>query len=489
MEEELKLQIMDDTPQVWKNIVAHPLLAITQAPPLQLHAFYYDSRDNALQRARLAYRIRREDDAWVATLKASGQSAGGLHQRPEWNVPVDSNTPDLNVFQDSEAATLLAPYRELSLQVILETRFERHESRVTHRDGSEIIVALDHGEILARGQREAIREVELELAHGDAAAVLEMGAALCQDLPLIPDQESKLFRGLRLAGLLPEEKPRDNALPLRRRENAGDAFSQMFIWQLQQIIHDVRKHWAKPDAESFHELRKSVRSFRASLRFCRSLDPADPLQLFRIPLQEWFHQQNSQRDYEALLGYWTEIATILDLEPKHLQEVLQAQIPQTSGSLSQLVSILLKIWALLLRQPLHREQSLQDFSEAQLQREYRKLMAAGKLLAEHPEALHPLRIRIKNFRYVLMTLAPLWPGKDSKALLKLLTTLQGIAGEIHDADMAGQYLKPLTSQRKSGVAFQAGALLGFLMGREARQRKKFLKFWLRLESTPRPWDI
>lgn len=488
MEEELKLQIMDDTPAVWKSIIAHPLLAITQVPPLQLHAFYFDSRDNALQRARLAYRIRREEDIWVATLKASGQSAGGLHQRPEWNVPVDSNTPDLSVFQDSEAAALLAPYQELALQVILETRFERHESRVTH-NGSAIIVALDRGEILARGQREPIREVELELAQGDAAAVLEMGAALCRDLPLIPDQESKLFRGLRLAGLLPEEKPRDNAPPLRRRENAGAAFSQILIWQLQQIIHDTRKYWANPDVESFHELRKSVRSFRASLRFCRTLDSADPLQAFRIPLQEWFHQQNLQRDYEALLSYWTEIAAILELEPAHLQDVLQGQIPKASGQLPQLVAILLSIWAQLIRQPLHQDATLQDFSEAQLQREYRKLMVAGKLLAEHPEALHPQRIRIKNFRYVLMTLAPLWPGKDSKALLKLLATLQGIAGEIHDADMAGQYLKPLASQRKSGVAFQAGALLGFLLGREARLRKKFHKFWLRLESTPRPWDF
>jgi CHAD domain-containing protein len=115
-------------------------------------------------------------------------------------------------------------------------------------------------------------------------------------------------------------------------------------------------------------------------------------------------------------------------------------------------------------------------------------MAAGKMLLDHPEALHSLRIRIKNTRYVMITLAPLWPGKDSKALLKLLATLQGIAGEIHDADMAGQYLNPLASNRKAGVAFQAGALLGFLQGREARQRKKFQKFWLRLESTARPWD-
>ncbi|WP_414041898.1 CHAD domain-containing protein [Acidithiobacillus sp. M4-SHS-6] len=488
VEEELKLQIMADTPAAWKNIVAHPLLAITPAPPLQLHAFYFDSRDNALQRARLAYRIRREDDAWVATLKASGQSAGGLHQRPEWNIRVESNAPDLGVFQDSEAAALLAPYRELSLQVILETRFARNESRVTYND-SEIIVALDRGEIIARGQREPIREVELELAQGHAAAVLEMGAALCQDLPLMPDQESKLLRGLRLAGLLPDEKPRDNALLLRRRENAGAAFSRILIWQLQQIMHDVRKHWAKPDVESFHELRKSVRSLRANLRFCRVLDPADPLQPFRQPLQEWFHQQNPQRDYEALLGYWAEIAAALDIEPAHLRDVLQAQIPKASGQLSQLVSILLRIWALLLRHPLNQDKTLQDFCEAQLHREYRKLRASGKNLAEHPEALHPLRIRIKNFRYVLMTLAPLWPGKDSKALLKLLATLQGIAGEIHDADMAGQYLKPLAGQRKSGVAFQAGALWGFLLGREARLRKKFHKYWLRLESTARPWDM
>jgi len=488
VEEELKLQIMDDTAPVWKRIAEHPLLAISKEPPLQLHAFYFDSRDSALQRARLAYRVRREGDAWIATLKASGQSAGGLHQRPEWNVPVASNQPDLSVFTDSEAAAMLAPFTELDLQVILETRFERHESRVTHTDGSEIIVALDRGEILARGQSESIREVELELAKGNAAAVLEMGASLCQDLPLIPDQESKLFRGLRLAGLIADEKPRDTAWPLHRRENAGTAFSQILIWQLQQIIHDTRKHWAKTSAESFHDLRKSVRSLRATLRFCRVLDPDNLLQPFRLALQEWFHQQNQKRDYEALVGYWTEIAATMTLDPAPLQGILSAQAPQQAEQLPQLVAILLKLWASLMRHPLTHAKNLQDFSETQLHREDRKLMAAGKMLLDHPEALHSLRIRIKNTRYVMITLAPLWPGKDSKALLKLLATLQGIAGEIHDADMAGQYLNPLTNHRKAGVAFQAGALLGFLQGREARQRKKFQKFWLRLESTARPWD-
>ncbi len=491
MEEELKLQIMDASASVWNRIARHPLLAIdTGSAPLLLHAFYYDGRDKSLQRARLAYRIRREGDAWIATLKASGESAGGLHQRPEWNVAVANNLPDLSVFKDPEAAALVAPFLELPLQVILETKFERYESRIVRADASVILVALDRGEILAQGLREAIREVELELVTGRAASILEMGAELCQDLPLLPDNESKMFRGLRLAGLLNSENhgKREPAFVLRRRESAGIAFSQLLTVQLQQIIHAARIHWAGPAAENFHHLRKEVRALRALLRFCRGMDSENHLQPFRLALQEWYQQQNPRRDHDALLGYWTEIAASMAMDPTPLEQVLEKQAPKQSEQLHALVAILLRLWAFLSITPLQDTQTLQLYAESHLRREDRKLMAAGKLFTDQPDTFHSLRIRIKNMRSVSLAMATLWPGKDSKSLLKLLSALQGIAGEIHDADMAGSYLEKLAGNRKADIAFHAGVLLGYLQGRKGRQRKKFEKFWARLESASRPWD-
>ncbi|MGE4532067.1 MAG: CHAD domain-containing protein [Acidithiobacillus sp.] len=490
MEQELKLQIMEDSPSIWKKIIDYPLLAIDQASPLLMHAFYYDSRDGALQRARLAYRVRREGDAWVATLKGEGQSAGGLHQRPEWNVPVSSQQPDLTVFTDPQAVQLLAPYRDASLQAILETRFERYESRVVHSDQSEVLIALDRGEILARGLRENILEIELELAQGTTAALLEMGETLCRALPLLPDDESKLFRGLRLAGLIAVDgKSQREAVPaLRRRENAGAALSILLIQQSQLLLYAVRKYWAEPHTENFHQLRIQVRTLRALLRFCQDLDLEKRLHPGRLALREWFHQQNRRRDHDALIHYWEDLAQATGVQPDPLLQELHARIAAEPVDFKNIITTTLGIWALLIRHPLQSDQDLQHYAENRLQHADHKLLTAGKMLNEDPADIHALRIQIKNWRYALLALSTLWPSKDSKTLLKLLATLQGIAGELQDAHMAGSHLKTLASSRKSSIAFNAGMLWGYLQGRESRQHKKLRKFWERLKSTPRPWS-
>ncbi len=488
MEQELKLQILDPSPAAWEKIYQHPLLALGTTPPLPLHALYYDSRDGALQRARLAYRVRREGKEWVATLKAEGQSTGGLHQRPEWNVTVSSSEVDLRVFTDADAAALLAPFLDLALQVILETRFERLESRVDRADGSQILVALDRGEIIANGLREPILEVELELATGEPAAVLEMGAELCHDLPLLPDGESKLFRGLRLAGLIPADTSamQDKTPPLRRHENAGTALSRLLIQQSQQATGEARQHWAANSTKTFHQLRKTVRNLRALLRFCRALDADNRLGGARRELAGWFHQQNIRRDHEVLATYWETLATDTGAEVAPLQSWLMVQAEATHAHLGQFAAATLKLWALLLRAALYSDQDLQHYAEMHLRRQDRQLMAAGDAV-KTAASFHALRIRIKNWRYVILALGDMWPSKDSKTLLKILSALQEISGAIHDADMAGQHLAGLATSRKHGLAFSAGLLVGYLHARESRQHKKFSKYWERLKDAPRPW--
>jgi inorganic triphosphatase YgiF len=487
VEQELKLQILTPSPAAWEKICRHPLLALGTLPPLSLHAFYYDSRDGVLRRAKLAYRVRREGKEWVATLKAEGQSAGGLHQRPEWNVTVSSSEADLRVFTDTDAAALLAPFLDSALHVILETRFERLESLVDRADGSQIAVALDRGEIVANSLHEPILEVELELVTGEAAAVLEMGAELCRDLPLLPDGESKMFRGLRLAGLIPVDTSAiQDKTPLRHHENAGKALSQLLIQQTQQALTAARQHWTDGSLDTFHQLRKTVRSLRALLRFCRALDPDKRLDSARQELADWFHQQNIRRDHEVLATYWETLATETGTEIAPLRSWLSAQAETTPAQLGQFAAAILKLWALLLRAALYSDQSLQNYVEIHLRRQDRRLMAAGAT-AKTAASFHALRIRIKNWRYVILALGDMWSSKDSKTLLKVLSALQEISGAVHDADMAGEHLAGLATSRKQGLAFSAGMLMGYLHARESRQRKKFSKYWERLENAPRPW--
>ena len=152
-------------------------------------------------------------------------------------------------------------------------------------------------------------------------------------------------------------------------------------------------------------------------------------------------------------------------------------------------SLLLGLWAALSRHGLAGDVGLQEFTEHRCARWDAAILRARKK-EEDPAALHALRIRVKNLRYALAALAPLWPSQDSKALLKTLTTLQDILGEIHDTDAAAAAatLHDTIVSRKSRLAYEAGILIGWLHAGRARHIREFRKTsWERFLAAPRPW--
>jgi triphosphatase len=54
---------------------------------------YYETADNWLRRHDMGLRIRGDQGRYEMTLKIAGRVVGGLHQRPEYNIPLD--TPEL----------------------------------------------------------------------------------------------------------------------------------------------------------------------------------------------------------------------------------------------------------------------------------------------------------------------------------------------------------------------------------------------------------
>ncbi|MGC8503869.1 MAG: CHAD domain-containing protein [Acidithiobacillus sp.] len=489
MEQELKLRLLD--PAAWEQMLAHPLLALQDTPAIPMHAIYYDTPDAALQRAGLAYRVRREGEHWVATLKGEGSAAGGLHQRPEWNVEVDDARPSLAVFTESPVREILEPLRERPLLAILETEFQRIEKAVSREDGSRILLAADRGEIRANAAREPILELELELIEGDPAAVLTLGAALCRDLPLLPDAQSKMLRGLLLAGLIPEKAAsRPKAIRLRRHDDAGEALAALMLAHCHQAMTELDACLAAPmAAEPFHQLRKTIRSLRSLLRFSRPLDPGKTLATLRRELALWFHRQNARRDYDALGLYWARLSDEMGMTPEPLAGFLRdrAQAAQDEAELRAVLVPLLSLWALLLRHGLAGGRSLQDFCADQFHRWDQRVHRAHQT-GEDATSLHALRIQIKNLRYAALAMSPLWPGQDSKPLVKVLASLQESLGGIRDAQMALERLAPLAHGRKVLLAYEAGLLLGYLQARRGKHLKKCHKYWERWRTTARPWD-
>ena len=59
----------------------------------QLHLFnqYFDTEDRQLSKHGIGFRIRSHEDNVEQTVKTAGSVVGGLHQRPEYNIPLQNN--------------------------------------------------------------------------------------------------------------------------------------------------------------------------------------------------------------------------------------------------------------------------------------------------------------------------------------------------------------------------------------------------------------
>ena len=155
---------------------------------------YFDTPDADLAREGLSLRVRRRGMRHVQTLKLGG-GHNGAFARNEWEWPVRTESPDLDLLAGTPAAALLSEALHASTGI-------RHRCaayvRTVRRDGATIEVAVDRGRVDAGDASEEIREMELELKDGDPDPMYRLAAALHTNVPMTLGAESKADRGWRL---------------------------------------------------------------------------------------------------------------------------------------------------------------------------------------------------------------------------------------------------------------------------------------------------
>lgn len=171
-----------------------------QAHVEQQHNTYYDTADGRLQAALYGLRTREVDGRYVVTLKGPNQASGGVHQRAEWEFETDN--PDPSTWPDGEARSqALNLLGGAPLQPILTMRTTRRHIMVSHDDQVIAELSLDEGTFVAPAHTQGFCELEIELlpagSHADLEAIV---AALQEHTRLVPEERSKLERGLRLLG-------------------------------------------------------------------------------------------------------------------------------------------------------------------------------------------------------------------------------------------------------------------------------------------------
>lgn len=173
---ELKFIIMDNGVENLRHYLNTLDAQHTAASSLQ--NIYYDTAEGWLRSHDIGLRIRGERGQYEMTLKTAGHMTGGLHQRPEYNIPLQQ--PELaldrlpaDVWPQGQLPATLAQ----NIRPLFSTDFSREKWQI-NEGASTIEIALDRGAVKTADRQQAICELELELLSGHLPDVLTLARRL-----------------------------------------------------------------------------------------------------------------------------------------------------------------------------------------------------------------------------------------------------------------------------------------------------------------------
>lgn len=159
---------------------------------------YYDTQELTLKEHGIAYRVRdKGDGSFEATVKTQKQSAGGLSERLELNLPLAEAQPVLNGFAALGLGFELSELAPCGVQALFTVDVQRI-TYILDYAGAVCELAIDKGAIRCGEKSDNIDEVEIELLEGEVQALLELKERIAAAVTLRAEERSKFARGLAL---------------------------------------------------------------------------------------------------------------------------------------------------------------------------------------------------------------------------------------------------------------------------------------------------
>lgn len=247
------------------------------------------------------------------------------------------------------------------------------------------------------------------------------------------------------------------------------------------------------DTEFLHDLRVAVRRTRSVLKLAASVLPAELTHRYR-PVFKWLGDLTTPtRDLDVyLLGYpamASKLAAATEPELRPFQDYLTRQ---RSVSRRQLVrglrsarfTELVNRWPHDLKQAARspaRRPAAGKFAARRIASAHRSVLSSGAAIgaASPPEALHDLRKRCKELRYLLEVFASLHDPADQWRAVNELKALQDCLGEFQDTEVQQGELRAFARRMMADRSAPAETLLA--MGEiaatlAARQRSARAEF-------------
>lgn len=159
---------------------------------------YYDTQELTLKEHGIAYRVRdKGDGSFEATVKTQKQSAGGLSERLELNLPLAEAQPALDGFAALGLGFELSELAPCGVQALFTVDVQRI-TYILDYAGAVCELAIDKGAIRCGEKSDSIDEVEIELLEGEVQALLELKERIAAAVTLRAEERSKFARGLAL---------------------------------------------------------------------------------------------------------------------------------------------------------------------------------------------------------------------------------------------------------------------------------------------------
>lgn len=498
VETELKLRI---APEQLAKLRRHALLkAHSVARPVtrRLYNIYYDTPKLELHQSEMALRLRHAGRQWLQTLKGGGSVQAGLHQRNEWEVPVNRAALDFSATQEVEWDEHLRPSLRKRLQPVFVTDFSR-TSRMLLWQGAQIELCMDQGVISTEQRSTPVCELELELKSGEPRQLFELALAILEIVPFELEAVSKAEQGYRLLSGFAENPVKGVAPVFAKSDTLADVLKAL-IWScLQHFQGNLSGAMGSDDDEYLHQMRVALRRLRVVLRMAEKgradkqlaglyKDVSD-LCVELGHIREWdvFIAQTVQPMCARMAGHAGLQALLADCERQRAGCYAALRSEAQARELQRLL-LRFAIWmnGAYWRQTgwpqAETAQQVQDFATRRLRKLAKRVAQSGQQLDTADAArLHALRIIAKKLRYSAEFFAALYDKQKAESYLAALSVVQEVLGQINDVAVAHRLLDGLAADaalagHQEAVVLTRGWIAHELSGQLIALRKSMQNF-------------
>jgi CHAD domain-containing protein len=289
----------------------------------------------------------------------------------------------------------------------------------------------------------------------------------------------------------------------------ADAAAVTILRRLAEVIADnTPGTLADVDSEFLHDLRVAVRRSRALQRELRGVFAPEPLRVFRDGFRELQVLTGPTRDLDVQLLEFGDLAAGLgesatdDVAP--LRRLLEQRLAverrkMVAGLRADRTRALLHNWqdvldALVAAPEDDRPDAARPIADVAAERigtVYRRMVKMGNAIGDDSphEALHDLRKKGKELRYLLEFFSSLYPAEVVKPMVATLKGLQDVLGRFQDREVQADLLRALgddiaTMEGGAAALMAMGVLVERLAEQQEQARAQFAERFARFAAKP-----